>query len=151
VLFVLQCGRSVPRPLRGSRVVCVTARPVSSTSITRFACCLSYSAAGQFDVHYEVRVLDLDKPWESFLVTSSATCVQHVEWDNMGTRLLLVDGQGDCQIWTMKVPPPGQSSICVGGGGRLPNMGDEGMTAGPVFNTCLIIILQLWLCICVSF
>ncbi|OWF54735.1 mediator of RNA polymerase II transcription subunit 16-like [Mizuhopecten yessoensis] len=59
-------------------------------------------AAGKFNVIYEVIVFDLDKPWEFFTVMTSPVSVTCMTWDRTGTRLLITDMDGQCQVWQME-------------------------------------------------
>lgn len=51
----------------------------------------------------EVGVFDLDKPWEWFTVTSLQAMVTNLQWNKTGTRLLITDSTGLCQVWQMQV------------------------------------------------
>lgn len=56
----------------------------------------------QFDPKYEVVVLDIDKPWEPHSVTTVNKQLLHILWDTTGNKLLLIDVDGECQVWAMK-------------------------------------------------
>lgn len=51
----------------------------------------------------EVGVFDLDKPWEWFTVTTRQAIVTNLQWNKTGTRLLITDSTGLCQVWQMQV------------------------------------------------
>jgi hypothetical protein len=59
--------------------------------------------SSHFDRQYEVVVLDIDKPWEPHCVTSVSKQLLHIVWDTTGSKLLLIDVDGECQVWAMKV------------------------------------------------
>lgn len=50
----------------------------------------------------EVGVFDLDKPWEWFTVTTRQAIVTNLQWNKTGTRLLITDSTGLCQVWQMQ-------------------------------------------------
>ncbi|XP_060557582.1 mediator of RNA polymerase II transcription subunit 16-like [Ruditapes philippinarum] len=58
--------------------------------------------SSHFDRQYEVVVLDIDKPWEPHCVTSVSKQLLHIVWDTTGSKLLLIDVDGECQVWAMK-------------------------------------------------
>lgn len=51
----------------------------------------------------EVGVFDLDKPWEWFTVTTRQAIVTNLQWNKTGSRLLITDSTGLCQVWQMQV------------------------------------------------
>ncbi|XP_071087064.1 mediator of RNA polymerase II transcription subunit 16-like isoform X1 [Haliotis cracherodii] len=55
-----------------------------------------------FEIQYEVCVLDMDKPWEEFVVCHSNNPVSHIRWDATGWRLLTVDCEGTFDVWQMQ-------------------------------------------------
>ena len=52
---------------------------------------------------YEVRVLDLDRPWEAYVVTDSLSGISNLVWDRTGHRLLVTGLDGSCSVWEMEV------------------------------------------------
>ena len=52
---------------------------------------------------YEVRVIDLDRPWESYMVTEDLSCISTLVWDRTGHRLLVTTVDGMCSVWEMEV------------------------------------------------
>jgi len=50
-----------------------------------------------------VRVLDLDRPWEAYVVTDSLSGISNLVWDRTGHRLLVTGLDGSCSVWEMEV------------------------------------------------
>ncbi|CAG2187106.1 MED16 [Mytilus edulis] len=51
---------------------------------------------------YEVKVIDLDRPWDSYIVTDGLSAVTCMIWDRTGHRLLLTTVDGCCSVWLME-------------------------------------------------
>ena len=64
---------------------------------------IHYSSHCPFDIEYEACVLDLDKPWEEFVVKRSMNPIAHIVWDPSGSKLLIVDCEGMFEVWHMEV------------------------------------------------
>ncbi|XP_052281871.1 mediator of RNA polymerase II transcription subunit 16-like [Dreissena polymorpha] len=77
--------------------------------------------SSHFNRHYEVVVIDIDKPWEPHLVTTITQQLLHIAWDTTGRQLLLIDTEGQCHLWNMKDHLLNQWE-CVG---SLPAAGEE--------------------------
>ncbi|KAH9519854.1 Mediator of RNA polymerase II transcription subunit 16 [Bulinus truncatus] len=70
---------------------------------------VAFSRARKSDIHgdrveicYEVCVVDLDKPWQEYEVTTYPSPVKYMRWDPAGTSLLVVNAAGRFSLWTMK-------------------------------------------------
>ena len=50
-----------------------------------------------------MRVLDLDRPWEAYVVTDSLSGISNLVWDRTGHRLLVTGLDGSCSVWEMEV------------------------------------------------
>lgn len=55
-----------------------------------------------FEQRCVVEVFDLDKPWDSFHVTTSASHVVQLHWDPTGSKLIIIDDDSNCQVWAME-------------------------------------------------
>lgn len=55
------------------------------------------------DICFEVCVVALDKPWQSYEVRTYTSPVTHMRWDPAGTTLLVVNASGRFSLWRMKV------------------------------------------------
>ncbi|CAG5123124.1 unnamed protein product [Candidula unifasciata] len=56
----------------------------------------------KLDVCFEVCVVDLDKPWQEYEVTTYTSPVTYMRWDPAGTTLLVVNAAGRFSLWKMK-------------------------------------------------
>lgn len=56
----------------------------------------------KLDICYEVCVVDLDKPWQKYEVTTYPSPVKYMRWDPAGTTLLVVNAAGRFSLWKMK-------------------------------------------------
>ncbi|XP_050416380.1 mediator of RNA polymerase II transcription subunit 16 [Patella vulgata] len=54
-----------------------------------------------YEIQYKVCVLDLDKPWDVYTVTTGNIPISYILWDTSGSKLLVINTQGMFQVWTM--------------------------------------------------
>lgn len=69
-------------------------------------CDFLFCRGNETSMSCEVGVFDLDKPWEWFTVTTRQAIVTNLQWNKTGTRLLITDSTGLCQVWQMQVGTP---------------------------------------------
>ena len=48
-------------------------------------------------------MIDLDKPWQSFLVTEGLCGITNMIWARTGYRVLVTTVDGSCSVWEMEV------------------------------------------------
>ncbi|KAK6975326.1 mediator of RNA polymerase II transcription subunit 16-like isoform X1 [Biomphalaria glabrata] len=63
---------------------------------------ISEANGDKVEMCYEVCVVDLDKPWQEYEVTTYPSPVKYMRWDPAGTALLVVNAAGRFSLWTMK-------------------------------------------------
>ncbi|ESO93932.1 hypothetical protein LOTGIDRAFT_209457 [Lottia gigantea] len=54
-----------------------------------------------YEIWYEVCVYDLDKPWNTYTVMTGSIPISNIAWDATGSKLLIANTQGLCQVWIM--------------------------------------------------
>lgn len=74
-----------------------------SVAIQNVSCDVLFCRGNETSMSCEVGVFDLDKPWEWFTVTTRQAIVTNLQWNKTGTRLLITDSTGLCQVWQMQV------------------------------------------------